>query len=218
MAEGTHWEWRAFGGVSARFANAYLKLPLLFDWQEVDDHYLWIPGLSVNAKFRTGADGDLKFKRLMEKSGHLEKWLENPNEIFNAPLSDQAWSVLEKTLASTGLHLPEESKQLTTSEEIIRQLEELGCKTVLIHKSREARIWENSLGTVKVEWASIAGPQNLVSISLENWEWRSGDDPDDAALQALINSTIQGLQLDDEPVQVMNYLNAVESWANGEKL
>lgn len=218
MAEGTHWEWRAFGGVSARFANAYLKLPLLFDWQEVEDHYLWIPGLTVNAKFRTGADGDLKFKRLKEKYGDLEKWMENPDEIFNAPLSDHAWSVLENTLASAGLHLPEDSKKLNTSDEIIRQLEELGCKTVLIYKSREARIWENSSGTVKVEWASVAGPQNLVSISLENWEWRSGSEPDDASLQALMNSAVQDLRLDDEPLRVMHYLNAVEYWAKGEKI
>jgi hypothetical protein len=51
MAAGLHWEWRGFGAVSGAFTRQYCPLEPCFDPQNVEDIYLWIPGMQVNAKF-----------------------------------------------------------------------------------------------------------------------------------------------------------------------
>lgn len=218
MALGSHWEWRGFGNVSNRFVQLYRQLPLLFKTQVVEDSYLWIPGLSVNAKLRTGADGDLKFKRLQEQDGELEKWIENPEEIFDFPLSIKAWTILSDVLRTVDIVLPSWTEEVHDRDEVLNMLKKKGCRIVSMVKQRDARLLKTGYANIKVEWATISGPQQLVSISLESgFEDSEQGLTDKEAKRALITA-IEKLNLQDEPLQVMSYLDAIKVWAKGEKL
>lgn len=213
MAEGIHWEWRGFGGVSARFVEQYCGLAHLFDSQTVEDLYLWIPGLEVNSKFRTGAEGGLKFKRIKQKAGEFEKWYENPEELFDFPLSAKAWKTLSDTLKSVDLSLPRAPCGDITRQYAVELLEEAGCKTLLVKKNREAKSWMAPNGIVKVEWACISEPQSLVSIGLENYTDESSEELDDESAREDLSAAVEFFGLNHEPLQVMNYMEAVERWA-----
>lgn len=218
MALGLHWEWRGFGSVSSRFAELYRELPLLFNTQTVEDSYLWIPGLSVNAKLRSGADGDLKFKRLKERDGGLEKWFEKPEEIFDFPLSIKAWTTLSEVLKTVNIELPNWTEEVHDRDEILDMLKKKGCCIVSMVKQRDARLLKTKYTDIKVEWASISGPQQLTSIALESgFENPEQNLTDKKAKKALLTA-IQDLELQTEPLQVMSYLEAIEKWAKGEKI
>lgn len=218
MALGSHWEWRGFGSVSSRFEKLYGEFPLLFETQVVEDSYLWIPGLSVNAKFRSGADGDLKLKRLQDKDGELEKWVENPEEIFDFPLSSKAWTTLSEILKTVNIELPDWTEEVQSRDEILDMLKKKGCRIVSMIKQRDARLLKTKYADIKVEWASISGPQKLTSIALESgFENPEQNLTDKKAKEGLL-ATIQELELQTEPLQVMSYLEAIEKWAKGEKI
>jgi hypothetical protein len=85
MAFGRHWEWRGFGTIGRELRAAVESLPTKFPAaQELVDEYLWVPGSAINVKLRTG---DLKFKRLVARSGRLERWLEDPEENYALPIA-----------------------------------------------------------------------------------------------------------------------------------
>ena len=213
MAHGLHWEWRGFGVVSSKFVKKYCNLPLLFDAQTVEDLYLWIPGLEVNAKFRTGAEGGLKFKRIRDKNGTLEKWFENPDELFDFPLNNQAWKTLSEMLKKVNLQLPETPEVEISRQRATKLLMEAGCKTILVKKNREAKSWPAPNGVVKVEWACISAPQSLISIGLENGSVEEAEELSDESAREDLDAAIKFFELKSEPLQPMNYIKAVESWA-----
>lgn len=212
MAEGVHWEWRGFGGVSAQFVRLYSGLPDLFDSQTVEDLYLWIPGLEVNAKFRTGAEGGLKFKRIKGKDGKLEKWFENPEELFDFPLNTRAWETLTEMLKTVDLSLPEAPDGKITRKKALALLKDAGCRPLLVKKSREAKLWNGANGPVKVEWTCISEPQSLISIGLENWGIEGAEELNDDSAKEDLSKAIECLGLRNEPLQVMNYMEAVKLW------
>lgn len=214
MTQGLHWEWRGFGAVSGSFVKNYSDLPLLFHQQVVEDLYLWIPGLEVNAKFRTGAEGGLKFKRIREKDGNFEKWFENPNELFAFPLNVEAWKTLSNMLETVDIHLPESPDGELTRQKSENLLKEAGCKTILVNKNREAKKWRAPNGVVKIEWACISTPQPVVSIGLENE--CDGDEYAELSDQSAkedLSAAIDIFELNREPLHIMNYMEAVECWS-----
>ena len=213
MTEGLHWEWRGFGGVSAKFAEKYCSLSLLFDAQTVEDLYLWIPGLEVNAKFRTGAEGGLKFKRIRKKEGDFEKWFENPEELFDFPLNKRAWKTLFDMLLTVNLHLPEEQEGEISRQRAEKLLTDAGCKTILVKKSRETKSWAAANGMVKIEWACISVPQPLISIGLENFIEEGSEELSDESAREDLSAAIKLFDLKSEPLQPMNYIEAVQRWA-----
>lgn len=215
MTEGLHWEWRGFGTVTGRFVKSYCDLPILFEQQEVEDLYLWIPGLEVNAKFRTGAEGGLKLKRIRDRDGCFEKWHEDPGEIFDFPLNPRAWKSLSDVLKTANLHLPDSPDEEITRERAVKLLTESGCKTLLVKKTREAKKWQAPNGFVKLEWASVSGPQPVVSIGLENWydEDAPAELSDESAKKDL-SSAVDFFELNREPLKIMNYMKAVELWSD----
>ncbi len=218
MALGSHWEWRGFGNVSNRFAQLYRELPLLFETQVVEDSYLWIPGLSVNAKLRSGADGDLKFKRLQEQDGELEKWVENPEEIFDFPLSIKAWTTLSEVLKTVNIELPHWAEEVYDRDEVLDMLKKKGCRIVSMVKQRDARLLKTKYTDIKVEWATILGPQQLVSIALESGFDNLAKNLTDEEAKKGLSNALQELGLQTEPLQEMSYLKAIEKWAKGEKI
>src|SRR6476660_5824807 len=98
MAWGEHWEWRAFFVLPDHVRQAVEALPKKWGpgdaGQDVTDTYLWAPGIQVNAKVRVDPrrPDELKLKRFVRRSPDgPERWLEDPNETFEFPLTEPAW-------------------------------------------------------------------------------------------------------------------------------
>jgi len=219
MAFGIHWEWRAFGAVSTDVVDKFSSLHKQFEPQDIEDLYLWIPGDKINAKFRKGAEGGLKFKRLKEVSGELEQWYENQDEMFEFPLQRDAWETLARALTDARVTLPGYPPEPPDRARATQYLIDAGCQTVMIRKRRTGRLWQGPSGKVKMEWACISTPQSVISIGLETWnEEPSGDSLSDAQAQEDIVAAIEHLGLKREPLKVMNYLDALLLWARKQKM
>jgi hypothetical protein len=210
------WEWRAFGSVSSAFACSYCNLELGFEQETLDDLYLWIPSLSENVKIRKG---DLKFKRMQDKDGDIEKWDEPKDELWRFPLESKAWMSLTRTLVNGHPTLLAYSSAPPSRELTLHLLQDAGCMVVRVVKKRSARLWKAPNAKVKVEWACISQPQSLLSIGLETW---TQDPPDEALTDDMakedIRAAIADLGIADEPVQIMNYMDAITIWASGKRI
>jgi hypothetical protein len=216
MALGLHWEWRGFGSVSGAFAQCYANLDPFLELQSIEDTYLWIPGISVNAKFRKGVAGGLKLKRLKSKEHSLEQWFENPAELFDFPLNTKSWSALQTVLAEADLELPDDPLPAANRSSVLRCLQKIGCRTVNVSKRRESKIWQGSSGKIKVEWVCITTPQICNSIGLETVPSNSaGGSICDDSQKELLSRAIRELGLEKEPLKVMNYMDVVQIWAKG---
>ena len=219
MALGIHWEWRGFGIVSGRFACSYGELDPLFDPQSVKDDYLWAPRLQANVKVRTLVGEPFKLKRLQDTDGRLEKWSEKQEDIFDFPLTQHAWDTLARTLASADLKLGPYPSGAVDAEMTVAELKRVGARIVTVNKLREARLWKGPHGPVKVEWACIFAPQALITIGLETWQ----EDPEgpglsDEQAKEDIRAAIQALGLGDEPLRVVNYVDAIRIWTAGGRI
>jgi hypothetical protein len=216
MALGTHWEWRGFGAVSGAFARLYCDLEPCYGTQTVEDIYLWIPGMQVNAKFRTGVQDGLKFKRIENTDDDLEQWTERPDELFEFPLDSQGWNTLKEVLANAGLRLPDYPLKAPDQTQSLVYLKEVGCRAITVRKIRESKIWQRAGGRVMVEWACITAPQPCISIGLETMETenKSQNFLDDDLKNRLKNA-IQDLALKKEALRIINYMDAVGIWASG---
>jgi hypothetical protein len=219
MAIGLHWEWRGFGAVTSDFIDCFCALERKFPPQDLKDVYLWIPKLEVNAKFRKKGEGHLKFKRIKNKEDNLEQWHENPDEIFEFPLQEVGWDTLTKMLNGVDMTLAPYPMTPPNLEVTTTYLEEARCKTVLARKRREGRLLQGPHGKVIVEWGCIFLPQAILSIGLETWEEDLEGDglPDEQAKEDIL-SAIESLKLKEEPLKVMNYMDAVAVWAASEKI
>lgn len=222
MALGPHWEWRGFGAVSSNFVNQFCNLNLAFpkfpDPQVVNDIYLWVPGLEENVKFRPDIPQEpFKFKYIQDKDKYLEKWEENPEDIYKIPLSEQAWEKLSETLAKVNVTLSPYPSVEADAETTLNMLTKAGVIKITVKKVRESRLWEGPNDMVKVEWVCISSPQAIISIGLENWENKPGSQvlPDRQAKED-INSALEDLGINKEPLKPMNYLEAIKVWASKE--
>ncbi|MGD8900163.1 MAG: hypothetical protein PVF39_08795 [Desulfobacterales bacterium] len=216
MALGLHWEWRGFGSVSGGFAQRYSNLDPFLESQSIEDTYLWIPGIAVNAKFRKGVEGGLKLKRLKSKDHSLEQWFENPAELFDFPLDTTSWNTLQTVMAEAGLEITNDPPPAANRASVLRYLQKIGCRTVSVSKLRESKIWQDSSGKIKVEWVCITTPQICISIGLETVPSGSaGDSFSDDCHKKLLYKAIQELGVEKEPLKVMNYMDVVNIWAEG---
>lgn len=218
MPYGSHWEWRGFGGVTGRFVQIYSSLESHYKLHSVQDRYIRIPGLCVNAKFREGAENGLKFKRPEKRDGDFEVWTENEHELFNFPLSDEAWNTLLKMLKSAGLTLPDAPPSSFSQNEVAQWLQQAGCEIVEVHKERESRLWQGDNGSVLVEWACISEPQSIISIGLENFAEGEAYNLTSNTGKLVVESAVKELGLDREPLHYMNYMDAVKLWVQGNKI
>jgi|GEM_PF-1779345 len=218
MTTELHWEWRGFGGVSSRFIQQFCDLPLVAEAEVVEDLYLLIPDLYINTKFRTGAEGGLKFKRLKKKDSDFEKWLEDTDELFDFPLSYSAWKTFRNTLKKVDLDLPEYPAEPLDRDTTLDYLTSTGCKPVQVKKNRESRLLKVSGGKVKIEWVCVAKPQSLISIGIENWTDFDAKPKNDVSKKNDLIEAIETLMLEREPLKIVNYLDAVKMWAAGKKI
>ncbi len=224
MALGRHWEWRGFGTVSPQLRKRWSSFPKTLpdqDWLDVVDRYLWVPGYGMNAKMRSGPPiGDcLKFKRLRARWKQLELWHEDPQDIHKFPLrrSDLKW-------LATELHITLPDKQpetvgFETALEIFRQATPT-VNVIEVHKHRQARCWTSGDTSVIVEVAEISAPEPISSLSLESTieltEWSTPDQM--SAARDSVQMAYESLGIDTEDLRAMNYLEALTTWADDNRL
>lgn len=216
MAAGTHWEWRGFGAVSDAFLDRYTGLKVQYGPQEFEDLYIWSPNLQVNIKLREGAEGGLKIKRFVSRDGRLQRWTEDPDDLFAFPLAEPAWHALARELATANLALGAYPETPAGRDQLLEILAKAGCKTILVSKRRDGRYWQGPDGTLLVEWTTIHKPQPIHSIGLESPDIAlETAGPADEQAKAAILAAISSLGLEREPLKVMNYMDAVSLWARG---
>lgn len=219
MALGKHWEWRGFGSVAEAFWERYGGLAYAFGPLKVDDLYLWAPGLRVNLKIRQGFYEGLKIKRPLGKDGRFECWVELPDDLHDLPLAEPAWQALAGELAGAGLVLGSYPDEAPGQDELLFLLESAGCESLLVRKERGGRWWPGPNGRVLVEWTAILKPQNILSISLESEDTtRTGGGLTGDQARADLQAAIQALDLDQEALQPMNYLEALAIWLDGRRI
>lgn len=218
MAYGTHWEWRGFGGVSSRFADIFAQLTPQIHSHEVQDVYIWVPGLEVNAKFREGTKEGLKFKYHIKTEDDFELWEENKQGLFGFPLTRDAWKRLSGVLERAGVVLPDYPSEAPTSDQLLSFLTDIGCTYMRVQKQRESRLWKTNDSQILVEWTCISKPQYCISIGLETWSDDPDSDASDQQALAQLQSAVKKLQLKKEPLRILSYLDAVKLWCNGNKI
>ena len=83
-------------------------------------------------------------------------------------------------------------------------------------QERGGRWWQGPNGRVLIEWTAISKPQPILSISLES-EDLSGESPvlTDAQAKADLEAALQALELEQEPLRPMNYMDALSVWGAG---
>jgi hypothetical protein len=191
----------------------------LFDPQEVEDVYLWVSGLEVNVKVRDIPEEPFKFKRLQDRDGHLEQWAENPEDIFKFPLNETGWNHLAEVLAKVNRTLGPYPRGEADAETTLARLKKAGARAITVNKLRESRLWQGPSGKVRVEWACISSPEAIISIGLETWDEDAEGQglPDEQAKEGIL-AAIREIGLNNEPLRVMNYMDAVAVWASGKKI
>lgn len=213
MAFGKHWEWRGFGAVGESFRDRFAGLEPAFGPQEVADHYLWVPGLQTNIKIREGEAGGLKFKRFVAEDGRFQCWSEDPDELYELPLQKKAWQSLAAALAATGISLGLYPDRPPDGERLLALLGEAGCSILLVRKEREGRWWPGPNGRVLVELAGIRAPVAMRTAGLESENLRvGGAGLSDGQAKEDLRAAISALRLENEPLSVMSYMEALALW------
>ena len=223
MATGLHWEWRGFGRLDEETRRKIEALPSAYpkspDGVEFRDRYLWVPDCLINIKLRRGIQSGLKFKRLVDKKGTLELWLEDPNELYPLPIEP---AVVEKLAAELGIALKESPTNAVREEsELLSLLRQSvpPVREVLVVKRRKTFVRElavlNRTVRVLVEIADILEPEETVSVSVEETQGlQTGASPDRITAARYLVSTIR-----DElgllgSLKTKNYLQALAEWAS----
>jgi hypothetical protein len=222
MANGLHWEWRAFGDISDRFRQSFQRLPTEYPTpDETTDQYIWIPRIEINVKLRSGQQQGLKLKRSIRKDSDLELWLEDPNEFF--PYQTLDATVLQKVASILGITLP----RITTAptrEAIIDLFLRASPATLIVEvlKRRQARragrdvqVELAELLDVSINGASASAHHPSYSIGVESAVDLTDLPPAqvDAARDA-VEATIDALRLREDGMRTMNYLDIVAEWAS----
>jgi hypothetical protein len=222
MPNGKHWEWRGFGRVSDSFRTGFEQLPLKFQppWDDTKDEYVWIPGVQINVKLRSGGQQQgLKLKRFVSKDRDLELWFEDPKELF--PFSTLDASALQGVGAILGISLPAPTAP-PTRETVLDALLRASPTPVIvtISKRRQTRVRDQELQVelaeiieVTVNGAPVPVQMPLFSVAIENGVDLTGADR--RRLEAArddVDTLVNALQLRGGTLRTMNYLQIIGEW------
>jgi hypothetical protein len=205
MAYGEHWEWRAFGLIPRDLYQRFLALPkALPDPWLVEDRYLYAPGCAANVKLRAG---ELKLKRCVARDGDLERWLEDPAEVYPFPLAP---AVVAGLATALGITLPGRPEQPLDQAELLALLRRAAppVQEIVVRKTRHLRTvpLPGVDPDVLLELAEISAPQAIRSVALEHPQ----TDP--------VRRAGALLGLDAALLTPMSYLHALARWAQGQPL
>jgi hypothetical protein len=202
MAYGEHWEWRSFGAVEPDLRRRLLALqPAAPDPWQVEDVYLHAPGCAANVKLR---GGELKLKRFLARDGDLERWLEDPAEVWPLPLTTE---VAALAAAALGVAAPGLPGQVLDQETLLEWLGRAAppVQSIAVRKTRHLRFLSlpGVAPDVLLELADIAAPQAIASLALEH----------PAAEPVHRAGALLGLHA--ATLTPMNYMQALDLWASG---
>lgn len=208
MAVGKHWEWRGFGQLDTPVAQRIRRLPSLLDaeWQ-VTDHYLWAPACTVNVKLR---GNDLKLKRFLAAAEGLEQWLEDETELFPFPLAPALVPELAHMLGVTLPHLPQTPLD---QSRLLALLLSASPPVRLITVAKRRWLYRlDAAGDVRfepgvlVELTEISFPERVTTVALEHPQ------------APPVHSARQALGLVAANLRTCNYLQALQLWAEGQRM
>lgn len=202
MAYGEHWEWRVFGALAPDLRRRILAMqPALSDPWQVEDIYLYAPGAAVNVKLR---GGELKLKRFLACDGELERWLEDPAEVWPLPLTTDVAALVAAALGVAAPALPVRPLDQATLLSWLDRAEP-PVQPIVVRKIRHLRTLPLPGVTpdVLLELAGIAAPQAIASLALEH----------PAAEPLHRAGALLGLHA--ATLTPMNYMQALDLWASG---
>ena len=217
MAEGTHWEWRAFGHPGDELLSRLQQLENHFGPMntgiEHTDEYLWSGARVANVKLR---DAELKFKHPLAVDGDCELWAENPGDSFGFPLNDNAEAMLRRELCVLS---PDEKTSWRTSDQSLRESLHLFIPKVELVSVQKYRIqYDLTLDdeTLIVELGRISHPVSIWTIGIEGRALDCDDagDPDKqqaASSLARVQQATRELPL--EGLVPGGYLEKLGQWA-----
>jgi hypothetical protein len=205
MAYGEHWEWRAFGQIPDDLFQRILALPpALPDPWLVEDRYLYAPGCAANVKLRAG---ELKLKRFVARDGDLERWLEDPAEVYHFPLAP---AIVAETAAALAVTLPAQPEQALDQANLLDLLRQANppVQEIVVRKTRHLRTLPlpGVDPDVLLELAEISAPQAILSIALEHPQAEP------------VRRARAQLSLAQARLSPMSYLHALARWAQGQPL
>ncbi|HSN76400.1 MAG TPA: hypothetical protein VL334_15095 [Anaerolineae bacterium] len=205
MAYGEHWEWRAFGQIPHDLYQRILALPpVLPDPWLMEDHYLYAAGCAVNVKLRAG---ELKLKRFVARDGDLERWLEDPAEVYPFPLTP---TDVAETAAALAVTLPARPERTLDQAELLALLRHANppVQMIVVRKTRHLRTLPlpGVDPDVLLELAEISAPQAILSIALEHPQAEP------------VRRARTHLGVDQASVTPMSYLRALTFWAQSQPL
>ena len=202
MAYGEHWEWRAFGAVAPELRRRILALEPASPgpWQ-VEDTYLYACHVTINVKLRSD---ELKLKRFLAREGGLERWLEDPAEVWALPLAPDVAALTAAALDVAAPPLPARPLDQATLLSWLGRAEP-PVQPIVVRKTRHLRTLPLPGVTpdVLLELADIAAPQAIASLALEH----------PAAEPIQRAGALLGLNA--APLTPMNYMQALDLWASG---
>jgi len=220
MADGTHWEWRAFGEVSNAMIIQLSALDKHYGRDDIGlahtDEYLWSRDCIANVKLR---ENSLKFKRLLRTDGGFELWTEERSEAFEFPLSEQAIGFLGQQMA---VQVPPDATIWAQSQrELVRALESFEPRVHLVSIRKFRVQYDLPLDdeTLIIELAEIHQPNHIWSVSIEGEEVRkaaTGTIDEERSRRSLANlqDVKARLQLATFTLD-HNYLQMLERWCDG---
>ncbi|RME86107.1 MAG: hypothetical protein D6775_00940 [Caldilineae bacterium] len=170
---------------------------------DILDVYLWAPGAGENVKLRFG---HLKFKRLLQRDGELECWLEEESEVYPFPLQPR---VVARLAAALGVRFPSLPEVPLDHQGFTALLKETdpAVSRVLVHKRRTLHGLPLSSGeVVLVELTEILRPEAVITVALEHEQAQ--------AVQAALDI----LHPVEAGLEAMSYLQALAEWAQGRTL
>jgi hypothetical protein len=205
MSYGEHWERRAFGPVTPDLRQRILawRPAAPVPWQ-VEDLYLYTPGCTVNVKLRAG---ELKLKRLLARDAELERWLEDPAEVWPLPLAPD---VVGLTATALGAAAPDEPSQPLDTRALLDWLRQAAprMQPIAVRKTRYLRylFLPGVIPDVLLELADIDSPQATATVAVEHPQVEP------------VRRACALLGLDATPLIPMGYMQALALWARGDTL
>lgn len=217
MADGTHWEWRAFGELSDAMIIQLSALNKHYGRGDIGlahtDAYLWARDCTANVKLR---ENSLKFKRLLRADDRFELWTEERDETFDFPLNEEAIGFLGQQMA---VQVPPDSGLWANSQRnLVQALESFEPPIHLISVQKFRVQYDLPLAgeTLIIELAEIHRPTHTWSIGLEGEDVRDQDTGEIDEEQA--KASLANLRDAQDRLQIAtftedkNYLQMLEMW------
>ncbi len=105
---------------------------------------------------------------------------------------------------------PEEPLDRDLTLDILRRSDS-NIRVVKVTKARVTKLWSGREGDVRVDLTEISSPEEVTCLGLESSAGGGGELADAVARSAVLSART-ALGVDEEGLEVMNYLQALNRW------